>query len=153
MPSDTDVSSPPDPETVSLDLPEDTSVDTEDIGTEVGKSKGKFTSDSAREAVQARWAKERARETEEAEARSDGRVVMMRVPVHLGDIVSKLASQAKKGDTHAARELREWMRQFPADDESDLSALDGRTQRAVLTRIIAEVIEEEGSLPDSNEVA
>jgi hypothetical protein len=60
---------------------------------------------------------------------------MMRVgPVHLGDIVKKLAQKAAKGDTHAARELREWMRQFPADDETDISALDARTQAAVLTR-------------------
>jgi hypothetical protein len=43
------------------------------------------------------------------------------------------------------------MRQFPADDETDISALDARTQAAVLTRVLAEIIEEEGSAPDAPE--
>lgn len=90
----------------------------------------------------------RSRETE-AVALSSGKVIVVRTPVEVGHIIARLAVDAKKGNTQAARELREWMRQFPAEDETDISALDARTQQQVLARVLAEIVEDEGELPEA----
>lgn len=102
------------------------------------------------EAARLRWAKAREREAaqeEEAAALTSGKVVIVRTPVAVGDIIARLNTKAKTGDVQAARELREWMREYPADDETDMSALDTRTRQQVLARVLAEIIEEEGEAP------
>lgn len=102
------------------------------------------------EAARLRWAKAREREAaqeEEAAALSTGKVVIVRTPVAVGDIIARLNTKAKTGDVQAARELREWMREYPADDETDMSALDARTRQQVLARVLAEIAEEEGEAP------
>lgn len=105
---------------------------------------------SAADAARLRWAKAREREAaqeEEAAALTSGKVVIVRTPVAVGDIIARLNTKAKTGDVQAARELREWMREYPADDETDMSALDTRTRQQVLARVLAEIIEEEGEAP------
>ena len=106
--------------------------------------------EAGRRSAQARRAKSLA-QAEQIKAASDGRVVLIRVPVALGDIISRLAADAQKGNTQAARELREWMREYPAEDQTDLSALDERTRQALVARLLAEIVEEEGALPQSIE--
>ena len=97
---------------------------------------------SAREAGLRSAQKRQERQLAQAEAvkaRSDGRIVFVRVPVHLGDIVSALANGAAKGDAGQARELRSWMAEFPVDDSTDISALDRRTREALKARLLSEL--------------
>jgi hypothetical protein len=100
--------------------------------------------EAGRRSAQAR--RERAIAQDEATAAlSDGRVVLVRIPVHLGNIVARLNTQAQKGDTRAASELRTWMREYPAEDTTDLAALDARTRQDVLARVLADIEAEEGA--------
>lgn len=147
--------SPPEEETPSLPLHEEavqTGTGEEAPQEEEGKQgKGLLKSGvSAADAARLRWAKAREREAaqeEEAAALTSGKVVIVRTPVAVGDIIARLNTKAKTGDVQAARELREWMREYPADDETDMSALDARTRQQVLARVLAEIIEEEGEAP------
>lgn len=84
----------------------------------------------------------------EVAAASSGKVVLVRVPVQVGTIIARLASDAGKGQTQAARELRAYLEAYPAEDETDISALDRRTRQAVLARLLAEIEADEGLLPD-----
>jgi hypothetical protein len=102
--------------------------------------------EAGRKSGEARRRQGRAREAE-VEKTSNGKVVLVRCPVDVGDIMAGLAHDAKKGNTQAARELREWMSRYPADDVTDLAALDARTQQQVMMRVLAEIEEEEGAPP------
>jgi hypothetical protein len=144
---------PPEEETPSLPsegMQEDADLEAETVqGEEQPKRLLKSGVDPA-EAARLRWAKAREREAaqeEEAAALSSGKVLLTRTPVHVGDIIARLNTKAKTGDVQAARELREWMREYPADDETDLSALDARTRQQVLARVLADIAEEEGEAP------
>lgn len=123
-----------------------TQVESEPVATTQPSFGGLTPQEAGRRSAQRRAEQARRQEAEQL-ANSDGRVLMLRVPVHLGDIVSALNTQAKKGNTQAARELREWMREYPAEDATDLAALDSRTQREVLNRVLGEIIEDEGQAP------
>lgn len=124
------------------------SVDTTEAEPKEQPKFGSLTPQEAgRRSAERRRQQGRERETE-ALAASSGKVVLVRCPVHVGDIMGRLQVDAKKGNTQAARELREWMRQFPADDETDISALDARTQQQVLARVLADIAEDEGALPE-----
>lgn len=69
------------------------------------------------------------------------RVVLVRVPVPIGEIIRKLSKEAATGDSGSSRELRAWLSQFPPDaDAADASDLDTVTRAqvaAVLARAIA----------------
>lgn len=97
---------------------------------------------------EARRRQGRAREAE-VEKASNGKTVIVRTPIEVGAIMAGLAIDAKKGSTQAARELREWMREYPADDVTDMSALDARTRSEVMSRVLAEIEQEEGQVPDA----
>jgi len=94
--------------------------------------------EAGRKSAEARKRRDLA-QAESLRQTSDGRIVFVRVPVHLGDIVAKLALQATRGDTSAARELRSWMAEYPVDDDTDISALDRRTRQALKARLLAEL--------------
>lgn len=99
--------------------------------------------------------RDKANRTEaEALEHSSGKVVLVRTPVAVGDIIARLAMDAKKGNTASAKELRAYMEMYPADDETDISALDARTRQQVMARVLADIVEDEGALPleplDSN---
>ncbi len=103
--------------------------------------------EAGRRSAQRRAEQARAAEAD-AVAQSSGKVIVVRVPVAVGDIISRLGIDAKKGNTQAARELREWMREYPAEDETDISALDTRTRQQVIARVLADIAEDEGGVPD-----
>jgi hypothetical protein len=103
------------------------------------------------EAARLRWAKHRERQADETAAaveEVEGKVVLVRTPARVGRIIARLARDAEKGSTQAARELRAYLEMYPVEDETDLSALDARIQAQILTRVLAEIIEDEGQLPD-----
>lgn len=102
--------------------------------------------EAGQRSAQRRREREMTQATEAAE-QSSGKVVLVRSPVVVGDIIAKLEGAAKRGDVQAARELREWMRQYPAEDETDMSALDRRTRQQVIAKVLADIIEEEGAAP------
>ena len=93
-------------------------------------------------------AAERARralaQEQAAAAASDGRVVLMRVPVPIGNIIARLAQDASRGNTQAARELRAYLEQFPTEDDTDVSALDRRTRQSLMARLLADIAEHDG---------
>jgi hypothetical protein len=102
------------------------------------------------EAARLRWARHRERQVDEnAEAVAGARVITVRVRIDQQDILSKLHADARQGDVRAARELRAWLERLPQEDSSDLSALDARTRAQVLQRILAEIVAEEGQLPEA----
>lgn len=96
--------------------------------------------EAGRKSAEARKRRDLA-QAESLRASSDGRIVFVRVPVHLGDIVAALANGATKGDAGQARELRSWMAEFPVDDDTDVSALDRRTRTALKARLLADLAE------------
>ena len=94
--------------------------------------------EAGRKSAEARKRRDLA-QAESLRAASDGRIVFVRVPVHLGDIVAALAKGAARGDAGQARELRSWMAEYPVDDDTDISALDRRTRQALKARLLAEL--------------
>lgn len=120
---------------------------------EGAQRKAQFGKLSPSEAAQARWRKERARqaaEADEAEGKPKLQAIMVRVPVEIGAIITRLAKDAKAGDVTSARELRAYMDAYPAETHTDLSALDTRTLQALKARLLLEIEEEEGlSLDDA----
>jgi hypothetical protein len=141
----------PEPETTSLSLngeenegeAEEGNVDT----TSTQRSFGGLTPQEAgRRSAAARAEKARATEAQ-AVAQSSGKVLIVRTPIQVGNIMARLEVDAGKGNTQSARELREWMREYPAEDETDLSALDRRTRQQVIARVLADIAEDEGALP------
>lgn len=158
MPSKDADTGTPTPSGASEPPSTDTSQSTEE-GTDVGTSgqqegKRRFGGLTPREAglrsAQAR--KERSiAQAEQIRAQSDGRVLLARVPVALGDIVARLSADAVKGDARAAAELRTWLREYPAEDDTDMSTLDKRTRQALMARLLAEIEAEEGRPPASPE--
>ena len=104
--------------------------------------------EAGRRSAQARRDKATRSEAEAVET-SSGKVIIIRTPIAVGDIIARLALDAKKGNTQSARELRAYMEMYPADDETDISALDARTRQQVLSRVLAEIVEDEGQLPEA----
>ncbi len=102
-----------------------------------------------------RSAQRRAERKEaEREAETEGveiaeRTVVVRTTVHVSKIMKRLAVDAAKGNTQAARELREWMREFPVETETDMAALDRRTRQQLMARLLADIEADEGQLPAS----
>ena len=105
--------------------------------------------EAGRRSAQARRERALLRDSEAAAA-SDGRVLLVRTPVQIGDIIANLAVRAKKGDTGAARELRAYLAEYPAEDSTDVSALDKRTRQQVLAKLLAEIEEDEGEAEPSS---
>jgi hypothetical protein len=67
----------------------------------------------------------------------------LRVPLNAAATVRKLATEAQRGSTHASRELRAWMDILEADVPVSTSELDARTRQALLTRLLAELRNED----------
>jgi hypothetical protein len=56
-----------------------------------------------------------------------------------------LEQKARKGDAHAARELRSWLAEYPPRDEQiNLGELGPVMRQKLLKRLLAEIEEEEG---------
>lgn len=86
------------------------------------------------------------------DAAESGRVALVRVPVPIGDIMRKLSSDARAGDTAAARELRSWLGQFPPDDgAADASDLDSAT-RSSIASILARALAEHEESPANQHI-
>jgi hypothetical protein len=126
---------------------------TTDEGT-AGKRAGQRTfgslspQEAGRRSAQARRERSLA-QAEQIRQASDGRVVLVRVPVQLGNIVARLAADAEKGQTQAVQQLRALMQEYPAEDETDLSVLDRRTRQQVIARVLADIERDEGQPPSS----
>ncbi len=69
--------------------------------------------------------------------------VLVRVPVSTGTIIKRLAADAAKGSTQAARELRGWLSEVQQEQATDLSDLDVHTRQRLLARLLLE-LEAEG---------
>jgi hypothetical protein len=107
---------------------------------------GPFGGLTASEAASRRHKLERARQAEGAER--DGEVRVVRVPAHVGRIITELEGKAVTGDVQAARELRSWLDKYPPVDESlDLAVLNRRTRDRLLQRLLAELAEEDEDTP------
>ena len=97
------------------------------------------------EAVALRWERERARQATDSEAQVHDRAdeaIIVRTTVQTGAIISRLAADAKKGNTQAARELRAWLNEVQVETDTDASSLDKRTRQALMARLLDEVDEE-----------
>lgn len=91
------------------------------------------------EMARRRWAKDRARKSndeEQAVHEQRGHAVVVRTTVQVGQIVSALAKDAAKGNTQSARELRAYLADFPVETDTDVSALDRRTRQALLAMLL-----------------
>ena len=123
---------------------------TEGENAEGTKDEPTFGGISAREAGlrsgEARRRKARARD-EDAVAQSTGQVILVRTPVNIGEIIGRLAADAKRGSTQAARELRSYLEAYPAEDATDMSVLDKRTRQQVIARLLADIEADEGQRP------
>lgn len=71
--------------------------------------------------------------------------MLVRVSVQTGQIIKRLAKDAKAGNVQAARELRSWLSEVAQDSETSVSSLDKRTRQAVLARLIGEIEEEDAA--------
>jgi hypothetical protein len=69
--------------------------------------------------------------------------IVVRTTVQVGKIVTKLATDAAKGDVAAARELRAYLSEVVVEQDTDLSALDARTLQALKARLLQEIAEAE----------
>ena len=103
-----------------------------------------------RELARRRWEKEKAQgasgdggsDPARSNEPDDGRTALVRVPVEIGAIIGTLARAAKRKDVAAARELREWLRIFPPEDERlDVAGLDRKTRQKLLARLLAAIAE------------
>lgn len=126
-------------------------------GQDAGEVQGKKLLRSGvdpREAARLRWEKDRARQADEAQQaahEAKGQVVVARVPVQVGSIITSLAAKAAKGGVAEARELRAYLAEFPVETDTDVSALDRRTRQALLGMLIDDRLlaaYEDGSLDD-----
>ncbi len=73
--------------------------------------------------------------------------ILVRVPISTGAIIKRLAADAAKGSTQAARELRGWMAEVQTERDVDVSELDRSTRTRLLARLLLEVEgAEEGSV-------
>jgi hypothetical protein len=103
------------------------------------------TSKRMSEMAKVRWARRdenlvKQAKADEAAASSGG--VLVSVPVDLAPVLRELRRKASSGDVSAARELREWLRQFPPDDAGQaLGEMDRATRTAVAT-LLARALEE-----------
>jgi hypothetical protein len=95
------------------------------------------------------WAeRERSqRELDDIAASADeGDVRMVYVPVAIGQIIQRLSRDAVKNSDSAARELREWLKQYPPQDEGfDPGTLDRALRQKIYARLVAEVEAEEAA--------
>jgi len=107
---------------------------------------GLTAQEAGQRSAEARRRKARARD-EDAIQQSTGQVILVRTPVNIGEIIGRLAADAKRGSTQAARELRSYLEAYPAEDATDMSVLDKRTRQQVIARLLADIEEDEGQLP------
>jgi hypothetical protein len=101
---------------------------------------------SASDAAKLRWQRQRDRESQQTDSeleQAGDEVQYVRVPVRTGEIIKRLAKDAKQGNVQAARELRAYLNEVASDAENSVSDLDRKTRRKVLDRLLAEIEEEE----------
>jgi hypothetical protein len=114
-------------------------------GSAAGKMQGRGKLNSgvdAAEAARKRWEKARARDTA-AEAIGQGEDLrLVTVPASVAGIIRKLDADARKGAVNSARELREWLRQYPPEDtEVDMQGVDPVLMRR-MERVMQWVVED-----------
>lgn len=104
---------------------------------------------SASEAASLRWQRERERKSQATDSETEqagDEVIWVRVPVRTGEIIKRLAKDAKAGNVQAARELRAYLNEVASDAENSVSDLDRKTRRRVLDRLLAEIEEEDAAV-------
>ena len=105
--------------------------DTGESGAQEDAGERTFGGLSPSEAASRRWAKHRERQATEGLHDADDALTVV-VPIRRAAILRQLEEQAAKGDTHSARELRAWMKEYPPETlDLDLSSLD-REKRKLL---------------------
>jgi hypothetical protein len=113
-----------------------------------------------------RWEKVRAAQSSGPDdpARDDHAIevdaadAIVHVPIDIALIVRALRDKARHGEVAAARELREWLKEFPPDDAAaSVEQLDRATRkqvRAVLAKALQEIERRKaGALPSTSLVA
>jgi len=66
--------------------------------------------------------------------------------IRVGEIIQALEHKARKGDAHAARELRSWLAEYPPTDESiDLADVPAAVRERMIKRLLAEIEEEDAA--------
>jgi hypothetical protein len=71
---------------------------------------------------------------------------MLHVPVRIGRIVQALEREATTGNTQAARELRNWLAEYPPEStEFDPSSLDRELRKRIYARLLAEDAADRGA--------
>jgi hypothetical protein len=59
-----------------------------------------------------------------------------------GEIIAALERKARNGDSHAARELRAWLSEYPPTDEAiDIADIPAAMRQRLLKRLLAEIEE------------
>ncbi len=66
-------------------------------------------------------------------------MTLVRVTVEVGQVIDKLASEARSGNVQAARELREWLSKVEAETDTSVSALDRATRQRLKARLLADI--------------
>jgi hypothetical protein len=97
-----------------------------------------------REAAQKRWREKRAREQDADQAQAASArtsVELVRVTVEVGKVIDRLATDARNGNTQAARELREWLARSESESDTSVSALDKATRQRMKARLLHELRE------------
>lgn len=98
------------------------------------------------EAAKKRWREKRAREQDEDQAQAAfarSEVALVRVTVETGQVIDRLAKDAKNGNTQAARELREWLARVEVETDTSVSALDRGTRQRMKARLLQEMAQDE----------
>lgn len=125
---------------------EETSDRTDDLPEEEPKRERTFGGMTASEASKLRWERVRARQAQGLDEAGDEHrddVRWVRVPVRTGAIIKRLADDAKKGNSQAARELRAWLAEVAQDEENELAQLDRKTRARLLDKLLADIAEED----------
>lgn len=112
------------------------------------KRSGLFGGLTPSEAARLRWEQVRAREARTAEDDAldhEDDALIVRVSVQVGQIIRRLAKDAKGGNVQSARELRAYLADVAQDSETSVAALDRKTQQQVLARLLDEIAEEDAA--------
>jgi phage antirepressor YoqD-like protein len=100
------------------------------------------------EAARLRWSKERERKAagEAPDAAPADHVLRWSGSLRVGEITAALERKARNGDSHAARELRAWLAEYPPTDEAiDLADIPAAMRQRLLKRLLAEIEEEDAA--------
>jgi hypothetical protein len=92
-----------------------------------------------------------AAQEEIAAAGGDEHVLVSPTPIRAGKIIAALERKAVAGDSHAARELRSWLQEYPPRDEAiDLADVPRIKRQRMLAMLLAWIENEDAAnTPDA----